>query len=840
MRDCIKRLVEQSNGNLTVEQAKEIFTILQEGKDKAIARGFEIDEYIMAKAEKIQADVKREALIENRNAKINIAKYAELTTRLTDTVEGGLTVEKAFQSILVGTEANVKNGLYSIDKKAKSILQSEMLGSVLSKMEEAGVLDIWRDSTNSRQIAREMQALNDGKPVEGGTKEIKQIAKILKDQQDYIKARLNRAGADIGDLMDYIAGTSHDQYKIQNAAYYVQERSMSQRLNPLDKPARDKGNYEAWRDFILPKLDEKRTFVDVDDKEDFLRKTYDAFVTGIHLKSTEGEEKLFAFKGPANLAKKISRKRVLHFKDADAWHDYNDIFGTGKDGLAEALIRGYDKGSRDLALLETLGTNPKAMLNRLVEDAKSNYRTTFNTGKIVSTERKINAYYANTSGEVNIAANPTLARNASMFRAGQSMAKLGGALLSSFSDVPVAAGEISYQGENHFTALAKTFNQRLKGRGDKFRRNVGYLTGQGIDGITGAVATKFSSNDSAPGQMSALMTSFFKWNGLTWFTDVGKIGVSMIMSGRLAQMRKLSFAKLDDTTKRIFNYYGIEQIHWDALRAADPRMDDGRIHLTPDLIDGLDDNILGNILMENGQPSATRDIAKFKEDARSRFNVYFQDRIDHAVLEPGARENSILNLGLQRGTIEGEAIRFIMQFKSFPITFLSKVWGRELYSKGKADKLALLAIMTTTTLMGYVSGMAKDLAKGKEPRDPFSSKTWLQAMLQGGGLGIMGDFVFGEYNRYGRSFLDTAAGPTFGALSDVAETFAKARTGEDFSASLLNTTLSNTPFANLFYVREPLNRLFIYGLQEDLSPGYLRRMERRMKKDNDQEFLIRP
>jgi hypothetical protein len=840
MRDCIKRLVEQSKGALNAQQAKEIFELLEQGKDKAIAKGFSADDYIMAKAAEIQTAIKHEALIEARNAKINAVKYAQLTNQIDDMVVNGLTVEKSFQAILVGVEANIKNGLFSIDKKAKSTLQSELLGTTISKMEEAGLLDIWRDSTNSRQIAREMQALNEGVEIKGSTNEVKQIAKILKDTQDYMKIRLNKAGADIGDLADYIAGTSHDQYKIQNAAYYVQQRTLGQRLNPLDKPARDKSNYEAWRDFILPKLDENRTFKDVESKEDFLRKTYDSFVTGIHLKSVEGDEKLFAFKGPANLAKKISQKRVLHFKDADSWHDYNDIFGTGKDGLAEALLRGFDKGARDIALLETLGTNPKAMLAKLLEDSKAKYRTTFNTSKLSSTERRINNFYANVSGEVMIAENPNFARNSSIFRAVQSMAKLGGALLSSFSDIPVAAAEISFQGDNHFTAQAKVFNERLKGRGDKFRRKVGYLQGQGLDAFRGAVVTKFTANDSLPGHMNALMTTFFKYNGLTWWTDVGKIGIGAIMSGRLAQLRGVSFDKLNSITKQIFNYYGIEQTHWDALRAADPYVDKGRKHLTADLIDTLDDNILANILIENGKPSSVKDIAAFKADARSRFNVYFQDRIDHAILEPGARENSILNQGLKRGTIEGEAVRFIMQFKSFPITFLSKVWGRELYAKGKADKLAMLAIVTATTIMGYASMTAKDLVKGKNPRDPFAPKTWLSAMLQGGGLGIMGDFVFGEYNRYGRSLFDTAAGPTFGALADVAETFAKARTGEDFSASLLNTTLSNTPFANLFYVREPLNRLFIYGLQEDLNPGYLKRMETRMAKENQQEFFIKP
>ena len=34
--------------------------------------------------------------------------------------------------------------------------------------------------------------------------------------------------------------------------------------------------------------------------------------------------------------------------------------------------------------------------------------------------------------------------------------------------------------------------------------------------------------------------------------------------------------------------------------------------------------------------------------------------------------------------------------------------------------------------------------------------------------------------------------------------------------------------------------MFIYGLMEKSNPGYLKRMERRMKKDFDQQFYLPP
>jgi len=51
---------------------------------------------------------------------------------------------------------------------------------------------------------------------------------------------------------------------------------------------------------------------------------------------------------------------------------------------------------------------------------------------------------------------------------------------------------------------------------------------------------------------------------------------------------------------------------------------------------------------------------------------------------------------------------------------------------------------------------------------------------------------------------------------------------------------SNLPYGNLFYVKPALDYLLWYQLQETINPGYLRRMERRIERENDQTFYIPP
>ena len=104
----------------------------------------------------------------------------------------------------------------------------------------------------------------------------------------------------------------------------------------------------------------------------------------------------------------------------------------------------------------------------------------------------------------------------------------------------------------------------------------------------------------------------------------------------------------------------------------------------------------------------------------------------------------------------------------------------------------------------------------------------------------LGDFLFGEYNRMGRTFTASAVGPVAGLADTAFDLFSRARRGDDLAGAALNAALQNTPFMNLFYVRPVLDYLIIYRLQEAINPGYLRRMERRVERENGQSFILPP
>ena len=62
----------------------------------------------------------------------------------------------------------------------------------------------------------------------------------------------------------------------------------------------------------------------------------------------------------------------------------------------------------------------------------------------------------------------------------------------------------------------------------------------------------------------------------------------------------------------------------------------------------------------------------------------------------------------------------------------------------------------------------------------------------------------------------------------------------DARGDLIRLIKSNIPFANLFYTKQALDYMIWYQLQEAVNPGYLARMEARVRKENAADFWLPP
>ena len=221
---------------------------------------------------------------------------------------------------------------------------------------------------------------------------------------------------------------------------------------------------------------------------------------------------------------------------------------------------------------------------------------------------------------------------------------------------------------------------------------------------------------------------------------------------------------------------------------------------------------------------------------------------EFAVVTPGWRERALFYGGLQRGTVHGEIVRSVLQFKSFPWAFFQRGMDAVANMDGAGSKAAMTAyLLVSTTLAGAMVMQTKEVLSGKDPRKMFDEdwyKFWGSAFIAGGALGFYGDFIYAaNQTRYGSGPVEALAGPTVGPLLELAvvqplgaaRTMLEGKSGEDALRRLASQTALDLkgfiPGANAWYAKAALDHLVFQQVLEALQPGYLTSMRRRAARE---------
>ncbi len=810
MADCLKIADEANKGRLSDDELDEILTELNAEKKARQAAGAldQIESAIFERGLLIAKEAEIAKKIEKRNRYMNILKEQKLMALAERADEMTGDPSLGLEAALVGVNAPFEGAARSVDSITGALVNS-YAGGMIADLKKAGLLTKFNNMKGDfeRQVANVLGDLNLKTPVgvAEASADAKAMGKILFKYQRAALQRENQAGSYIMLKEGRVVRASHDQRRLV-------------KVGP-----------DEWKNYIRGKLDYEKMGIAPERIEGFLDSAYEAITTGIRKEGDRTEISL-AFKGPGNLAKKESAAGVFTFKSANDWYDYDQKFG--KASLRESFMQDIQSASRATALMEVLGTNPEAMVERVQKRLMEKYRGDPKKLKRIKREAAAITFdgaLAEVTGDVNIGSHTPLARYMHFYRSIQTMAKLGGAWISALSDVAFIASNRIYQGRSLLDAWGDGFTAVFKGMNKAEMRDFSDRLGVGIEGQLGDFMSRFNAADDVPGQTSKMMATFFKLNLLQPWTESNKRGVTLMIANDLGREASKSYAKLPDDLRRILGTYGIDQKGWEAARKGAKKGPDGRMYLVP-----------GEI-----------------PDVKMRENMFalLISEADNSVPSPGARERAIIRRGYRPGTFAGEGIRFLTQFKSFGVTALTKSVGRHMYGygaksmreqlqRGVGANMGIVNSIVGTTVLGYYVMQLKEVAKGREMRPP-TPETFIAAAMQGGGLGIYGDFLFGEANRYGGGTLQTIAGPGIGTASEVIDLLQRTRGvvaggDEDLRGDAIRLLKGNTPFANLFYTQQAMNYLVWYQLQETVNPGYLRRMERRIERENNQTYWMPP
>lgn len=402
-----------------------------------------------------------------------------------------------------------------------------------------------------------------------------------------------------------------------------------------------------------------------------------------------------------------------------------------------------------------------------------------------------------------------------------------------------------------------------------------------------------------PGFASSLYRFMLRYNRLQAVAERSRAAIVKAESHGLALSKGIAFDQLPEGTRRFLRHGGLGADDWDAMRRGTMTLDGETELLTLEAIDSLTPDqlkqhgryrALETTLRDErevfardfkGKPETLatklaeleekhgarleRETGKIQRDMQNGMTVMFAELQALAANEPGPVERMSLRIG-QRGTLKGELGDTVLMYKSFPMS----VWRRHLdrmmrgyHGDGKMHMPRMLdaaSLVAGSLVFGYATWMMKEMARNHTPPIPDdvdgTMKIMARSFLQAGGVPILGDFLFSDHSRYGRTPLTEAMGPGMGTLTDMLSVIRSVtvdRDAQDAGKNAMRLITRNAPGAamavpglrvpamlmNHAYTESLFNLLVGYHMDEYLSPGSVSREKQRLKKFK-QAFLIEP
>jgi len=818
-------------------------TALYQAVNVAASKGMDEAE-ILAKTKAVTDRKQFEALARQRATILNHSKRAELLDSVINDFAGNEV--DGIMAALGGIQRPRQGSRFSVDA-IQNQLEGKYIGMLGAEIKQLDTvtqaLAKAPGEAVDMHVARAMWSLNDPDVKYNGPKEYMDLAKIYHKVLNVAKTDANNAGAYIQDLRGYILHQSHDQEKIYKAGF------------------------SDWKGFVESRADwnrirDGRFLNDLEGRERFLQGFYEGVSTGRHYIIRGDDIPLTRAGTVGSEGARMSHERLLHFKDADSWLEYYQQFGKGS--IYNGVTSELERYARSTGLMRKLGPSPHSVLDRTISDTLDNMRA---RGDIQGMNKlqsatgrhgKITNIMYELDGSVNIAGggNKAFAKFMSDWRILNNTRMLGGAIISQIGDFGTAMSEFRYQGMPMLRTLFDDLARLRTNYGTAEYRKA--LTGTGVffDSMAGRIANKFNGVSDEPGRLSKLQDVLFKWTGLENWDTHRRASAVLQMGNYLSFDREFGWDNLKPQRQRVLSMAGITPDEWDVIRAGNLIDLEGRNYLLPQSVYEASDEVIANYLSRNGRAVNSAAIDRARTEIADKFGAYFWDRGTYAVINPDARTRAIMHQGLGSGTISGEALRAATQFKGFPLAAVQRTFGREVYGYGadgiweglkgafkrypSGERSGIFAVLAGTTIFGMISMQAKQLLSGRTIRPLDDPHTWQAAMAQGGGVGILGDFLFAEQSSYGSGFWSTAFGPQYSDLANIFDMYNRAKEGDFNAAQAVSQAYRFLPFNNVFYTRAAANHLILYNLQEWLNPGYKRRMKRRVKRETGQEFWLDP
>jgi hypothetical protein len=798
--DCIQRAVDAKELNPVRAQAA------QNLYDQLVARYEQIMPGPTAEA-RAAADLKEATQKAARARFHSVVNQLQAMRRLKSAIETAPDPAAAIRNLLEYSEGSGFTG-----ESVRSLTEA------LSQSVNHGLRDVL-DKTglnlvgNSRDRVLLDQLIDELHGDDTGNAAAKQLADAVRYQQRRMRQMFNAHGGDIGELTDYGIPHSHSVEELRAKGFDAWAAEIEQRLawDRIDDATTGKPFASA------PNVTPPRGA-----SERFLRDVYD----GITTRGWDERNPAMTPGGKA-LYNQRADHRVLHFKSGKDWRAYNQKFGASDP--FSAMMNGLHGLAHDVAMMRVLGPNPRAGLEFAIQTAQkraAGLKIAKLEDQVTKQAARTRAMFAHQSGSANVPENIAWARFFSGTRAFLTSVQLGGAVLSSFSDMATIGVAAKIMGLRPQNIAANTIRLISSQATRQTAARMGYVADTLAD--AGGGSARYFGQLLGSGIANRMSGFTLRASGLSFITDMRRTAFQMEFAGHLADQADRAFADLDAPTRKLFESRGITASDWDALRDPATRFTapNGADFISP----------FHWLETQTAMPRAEA------EGLAMRLQMAVREQLEIAIPSASLEGRAFLQGTAAPGTFSGELLRSSLSYKSFSLSLMLAQYRRFQALPTPMSKAAYAASISTMLLMtGALAIQLKELAKGNDPRPMTDGTFWMASLFQGGGLGIFGDFFAAEQSRVGGGIAETLSGPVVGLAGDlikpVASNLTRVVQGQDtlLGRDAANLVRRDTPvLSSLFYARLAYSRLVADQLQAFLDPDaerQWRQQESRRAKD---------
>lgn len=864
---CIAAVAQAIGRDITQQEAQGLEDRIlknmrfEASKDPDAFRKLSPDERLKLGASMAAEELVQEAELKKRRIALTIQAHDRIETFLNEAKATGLEGMDALKRTLVFV-ADGKSNTMSVESRATAI-RNDSIRQLIDTFEavDPRFWGLFESQEGVKTLTRAIFG-----ETKGIDPEIVKGAQAWLQVAGQMRENFNKAGGKIGLLENWSLPQHHSQIKVNKAGADAWINDVIGRLN-RDKYVNDDG-----------------TRMNDQQLQEVLRNAWLTIATGGINQITPGTE------GQSMLANRRAVHRELHFKDADAYLDYQAKYG---DKSLWGVMTGHVEAlSKEIAMLETYGPNPDRTFQLFLEKnlQQAALEDPASVTAMQQDARRLSSLYDYTTGKTQPVVNEHLAGVFDTLRNWLVASRLGSAVITALTD----------EATLHLTAQVNNLPEMQLLRNElaalnpanRTEENLAHRAGLGIQTMLSHL-NRWGTDNLGPTWSSKMANTVMRASGLEALDGARKraFGVTMMSAlGETAGKYK-SLADLDPSDHRILLSKGITETDFQIWKAAElEKWGAGNGVLTPESIMRIDPEVIKQataaeqaklIEERNAKEEAIMTMAamtleekqasleswhkvygeqldalpeKLRRDAVLRLLAVVQEETDMAVIQPGATDRALTGAGMERGTWKGELTRSFFQFKAFPLAMISRHFMRGMNMETTGGKaLYLGSLIAGTTILGAVSQSINDLLSGKDVRNynPFEgehgAKNWMAAFLKGGSLGLYGDFLFSgatQANQAGP--IAALLGPTAGLVEEAFKltqgNIVQAMQGKDthFGAEVVRFVKGNTPGANLWYTKAALDHIIFHQLQEYFSPGYLSQMQRRAQKEFGQQYWWSP